>query len=295
MSRAARNATINLEGDDGDYNDWLEDMDGEDDTRRQAGPKGLKQSTQDDAEKAKDAGKSGADASANAAVEKPKRVLGPRAKLDAARLCGPLGLPALIKDFEKVPWKGKGREEEDLLLMMRKMESWAHAMYPKFRFDDIVDKIEQLGRKREVRTCVRKLMEGMPVLPEDFVSHEQDDGRATPVYNLLFQKAAPQPSTSVQDPTDDDILEVSQQPAPSAKTVMEDEAEFEEMLASMEEPDMPTESVETAPTSLPPLAPPRPNQPARTTLPNLPDDFRTDELEQMDEDDILAFINNSID
>ena len=42
-------------------------------------------------------------------------------------------------------------KEEDLLLMMRKVENWAHRMYPKFRFDDTLDKIEHLGRKREVR------------------------------------------------------------------------------------------------------------------------------------------------
>lgn len=42
---------------------------------------------------------------------------------------------------------------KNLSLMMKKMEQWAHRLYPKTRFDDTLEKIEHLGSKRPVRVC----------------------------------------------------------------------------------------------------------------------------------------------
>ena len=126
MDQHARNSTVNLDQDDGDYNDWLEDMEEDDfvqsnkgssrkgtspEKSRSAKPEDATRMEYSDAAKASnDAGKDGRNPATNSVPDKPKRILGPRAKLDAARLCGASGLPVLVKDFENIPWKGKGRE-----------------------------------------------------------------------------------------------------------------------------------------------------------------------------------------
>jgi hypothetical protein len=40
--------------------------------------------------------------------------------------------------------------------MMQKFEYWGHLLYPKSNFDDLLAKVEQLGKKRAVK--VRKLI-----------------------------------------------------------------------------------------------------------------------------------------
>lgn len=34
---------------------------------------------------------------------------------------------------------------------MHKMENWAHRLFPKLQFDEFVDKVERLGKKKEVQ------------------------------------------------------------------------------------------------------------------------------------------------
>lgn len=48
---------------------------------------------------------------------------------------------------------GKGHEKEDLDLMLKKLEHWAYRLYPKFKFEDCLKKIESLGKKRSVMVC----------------------------------------------------------------------------------------------------------------------------------------------
>lgn len=43
----------------------------------------------------------------------------------------------------------------NLQLMMKKMEEWAHRMFPKSRFDDTLEKIEHLGNKRPVKVSIQ--------------------------------------------------------------------------------------------------------------------------------------------
>lgn len=37
---------------------------------------------------------------------------------------------------------------------MKKLEHWAHRLYPKFQFDDCLDKIAALGKKKGVSVCL---------------------------------------------------------------------------------------------------------------------------------------------
>ncbi|KAF6032328.1 TIPIN [Bugula neritina] len=103
-----------------------------------------------------------------------KRVLKPQPKLDPTRLTGERGIPILPKLFENVKYKGKGHEVEDLNKMMAKMEHWAHRLFPKLPFDQLIERVERLGQKKPVQSCVNKIRLDMPILDEDFVTQLSD-------------------------------------------------------------------------------------------------------------------------
>lgn len=42
-------------------------------------------------------------------------------------------------------------QAEDLRRLMHKMENWAHRLYPKLQFEEFIDKVEKLGKKKEVQ------------------------------------------------------------------------------------------------------------------------------------------------
>ncbi|XP_056606550.1 TIMELESS-interacting protein [Triplophysa dalaica] len=110
-----------------------------------------------------------------AEVPMPKRrsVKRPQPKLDSNRLISEKGLPALRTLFDNVTFKGKGHEAEDLKLLLKKMENWAHRLYPKLQFEDFIEKVESLGGKKEVQTCLKRIRMDMPLTHEDFVEEAQ--------------------------------------------------------------------------------------------------------------------------
>uniref|UniRef100_A0A3B4EWP6 TIMELESS-interacting protein n=1 Tax=Pundamilia nyererei TaxID=303518 RepID=A0A3B4EWP6_9CICH len=61
----------------------------------------------------------------------------------------------------------------DLRLLMQKMENWAHRLYPKLQFEDFIDKVERLGSKKEVQTCLKRIRLDMPLTHEDFTSTDE--------------------------------------------------------------------------------------------------------------------------
>ncbi|CAJ0934888.1 unnamed protein product [Ranitomeya imitator] len=84
---------------------------------------------------------------------KPARraVKRPQPKLDAQRLTSQRGLPALRHLFDGTKFKGKGHEAEDLKVLIRQMENWAHRLFPKLQFEDFLNRLETLGNKKEVQ------------------------------------------------------------------------------------------------------------------------------------------------
>ncbi|XP_032198852.1 TIMELESS-interacting protein [Mustela erminea] len=97
-------------------------------------------------------------------------------KLDAQRLISERGLPALRHVFDKVKFKGKGHEAEDLKTLIRHMEHWAHRLFPKLQFEDFIDRVEYLGSKKEVQTCLKRIRLDLPILHEDFISNNDEEG-----------------------------------------------------------------------------------------------------------------------
>lgn len=111
-------------------------------------------------------------------VKRAKRSI-PR--LDAQRLISERGLPTLRHVFDKAKFKGKGHEAEDLKTLIRHMEHWAHRLFPKLQFEDFIDRVESLGNKKEVQTCLKRIRLDLPILHEDFISSndavEEHEGR----------------------------------------------------------------------------------------------------------------------
>ena len=90
------------------------------------------------------------------------------------RLCGERGLKCLLEMFEKFKSKGDGHEVglenfnwihwnfwnnlilkyRDLDIILSKYEFWAHRLFPKMKFCDIVERLEKLGEKREVKVNI---------------------------------------------------------------------------------------------------------------------------------------------
>ncbi|XP_030045338.1 TIMELESS-interacting protein [Microcaecilia unicolor] len=102
-----------------------------------------------------------------------KAVKRPRPKLDAQRLVSERGLPALRHMFDEIKFRGKGHEAEDLKTLIRHMEHWAHRLFPKLQFDDFVDRMETLGNKKEVQTCLKRIRLDVPIIHEDFVPDQE--------------------------------------------------------------------------------------------------------------------------
>ncbi|XP_076743138.1 TIMELESS-interacting protein-like isoform X1 [Maylandia zebra] len=107
---------------------------------------------------------------ADVPTAKRRGVKRPQPKLDSHRLISDRGLPALGTLFDNIQFKGKGHEAADLRLLMQKMENWAHRLYPKLQFEDFIDKVERLGSKKEVQTCLKRIRLDMPLTHEDFTS-----------------------------------------------------------------------------------------------------------------------------
>ncbi|XP_063371716.1 TIMELESS-interacting protein [Cydia amplana] len=104
-----------------------------------------------------------------------KVVKNPRVVLNPARLTGPRGIQILPEHFKDFMFKGKGHEREDLDLILKKLEHWAYRLYPKFKFDDCLKKIETLGKKRPVMVHLHKIRTDQ-FLSEETVQQQDSSG-----------------------------------------------------------------------------------------------------------------------
>ncbi|CAK6981762.1 TIMELESS-interacting protein isoform X1 [Scomber scombrus] len=141
---------------------------------------------------------------------KRKGVKRPQPKLDSNRLTSERGLPALRTLFDDVKFKGKGHEVENLHLLMKKMENWAHRLYPKLQFEDFMDKVEKLGNKKEVQTCLKRIRLDMPLTHEDFMGEDE-----VPPESNVFGEADPFSRASFHD-DDELMMPIHSTPAPAA-------------------------------------------------------------------------------
>lgn len=89
------------------------------------------------------------------------------------RLRGTRGLSLLPTWFENIQLKGKGHEFEDLNTVMNRLEQWTHRLFPRYTFDDSIDKLEKLGKKNEVKVMLKRIRMDMDV--NNCVTQTEDD------------------------------------------------------------------------------------------------------------------------
>lgn len=94
-------------------------------------------------------------------VDAKKRVVrNPQLRLNVERLTGDRGVHRLEDFFKDIRYRGKGHEADDLDNVLKRMEHWAHRLYPKFNFTDILATTERLGKKKQVQTHMNRYRSG---------------------------------------------------------------------------------------------------------------------------------------
>ncbi|XP_025413747.1 TIMELESS-interacting protein [Sipha flava] len=121
------------------------------------------------------------------------RVKKPQPKLNPERLKGPRGLSVLPTWFEGIQLKGKGYESEDLNVVMNRLEQWTHRLFPRYTFDDTIDKLEKLGKKNEMKVILKRIR--LDLDDGDFVTQSEDYNEAElpPPKEDIFDRIANTP------------------------------------------------------------------------------------------------------
>jgi len=93
-------------------------------------------------------------------------------------LRGPRGLSVLPTWFENIELKGKGHESEDLNAVINRLEQWTHRLFPRYTFDDSLDKLENLGKKNEVKVLLKRIR--MDLESNDCITQLDDEEVESP-------------------------------------------------------------------------------------------------------------------
>lgn len=98
-----------------------------------------------------------------------------RTNINTDMLMGPRGIQTIENHFTDMKFRGKGREREDLNDVMKRLEHWSHRLFPRYGFDDNLEAIERLGRKKIVQVHMTKYRRNMLIEQEirDDVSDEE--------------------------------------------------------------------------------------------------------------------------
>ena len=92
---------------------------------------------------------------------KKKIIRNPMPKLNPDRILGPRGVTILSEVFQDFTPKGGDHVFEDLDRAMKKMEHWAHRMYPKLPFDNTMARVSVLGKKMQIQVSYLPNMQGL--------------------------------------------------------------------------------------------------------------------------------------
>ncbi|XP_076052022.1 uncharacterized protein LOC143031712 [Oratosquilla oratoria] len=106
-----------------------------------------------------------------------KVVKNPIPKLDIPRLLGPRGIGILEKTFRDVKFQGKGHEIDDLNLLLKKLQHWAHRLFPKLTFDDSLKQMEKLGSRKQLQNHIRRIRLDMFVVSEEKPENEEEEDK----------------------------------------------------------------------------------------------------------------------
>lgn len=95
--------------------------------------------------------------------------------MNTERLKSDRGIHTVEKYCSDLKFHGKGHERHDLDNLMKRLEHWAHRLYPNYRFDDFVTQVEKLGRKKEMQTHMYRYRHSMLEMGDKKVDPETDE------------------------------------------------------------------------------------------------------------------------
>ena len=171
--------------------------------------------------------------------EEPKKkiIRNPMPKLNPDRICGARGIGTLSDIFSDFQPKGGDHVFEDLDRAMHKMEHWAHRLYPKLPFDNVMARISVLGKKMAIQTHLKRTRMGLdPVIigpisakNSDNEDNGGDDKDETKRYDNDdfpteddFEKLVREAEAN-RDDAFDEFDSLTKAPSPKPKTVLSDE------------------------------------------------------------------------
>ncbi|XP_044264289.1 TIMELESS-interacting protein [Tribolium madens] len=139
-------------------------------------------------------------ATASKPVKARRVIRNPQPKLNAERLKGPRGLSALESHFDRVKYKGKGYEEQDLGVILKTYEYWCHRLFPKYPFSECIAKIEQLGSKKAVVTHIKRIRYDLLCEDSPIINNDNDSEPEPPEENQFDAFPASLEVTQPEEP-----------------------------------------------------------------------------------------------
>lgn len=95
--------------------------------------------------------------------------------MNTERLKSNRGIHTVEKYCSDLKFHGKGHERHDLDNLMKRLEHWAHRLYPNYRFDDFVGQVEKLGRKKEMQTHMYRYRHNMLEMGDKKIEPDTDE------------------------------------------------------------------------------------------------------------------------
>ncbi|KAM7285399.1 TIMELESS-interacting protein isoform X2 [Ixodes scapularis] len=169
-----------------------------------------------------DQGGQEAEEAGTAGAKKVKNVVRrPQPKLNVDRLTSAKGLPVLIEMTKTTKFKGKGHELEDLDTILGVLDHWAHRTFPRFHSEFFYQRLESLGKKRQLQVYLRRLRlgleDGVPLVE---TVQDADDNALEEVREDPFSSLLDGPRDSAADdgeterPPSPQLPETPQEPSP---------------------------------------------------------------------------------
>nr|CAD2177293.1 unnamed protein product [Meloidogyne enterolobii] len=160
-----------------------------------------------------------------------RKIRRPQPKLSEKELTSEKGIEALKASFDNFNFPKECDPYQKLDILLNKMECWAHNLFPKMNFDDCLDKIEKLGRKRLVQATMKRLRPGFSQTEDDEEIVEEENvekDENNPTINSKQTHKKDQKSKKLVESSDEDNDDLDKY-LDSLKTQQSNQQKDEEM------------------------------------------------------------------
>lgn len=87
------------------------------------------------------------------------------------------GVHTIEDYFTDIKLLGKGYEKQDLNNVVKRLEHWAHRLYPNYNFDDFLATTEKLGKKKQIQTFMYRYRQGLlEMVPKTNTESNENEG-----------------------------------------------------------------------------------------------------------------------